>query len=104
MSAQIKYLIFKGIEKKEQILFKSFINLAKNELSYQVVILKPDAPGSDVPGIMIMDEAYKLDDQEQNLADLPTILIGNDSEDAANYIKRPAQWSDFKNCIIGFGP
>ena len=56
MTTEIKYLTFKGIEKKEQILFKSFLNLAKNELEYQVVILK--AGHGDDPDILILDELF----------------------------------------------
>lgn len=100
MAAQIKYLIFKGIEKKEQILFKSFLNLAKNELTYQVVILKPDAQSVDAPDILIMDESYQLDEDEQSLSALPTVIVGhNVDDDASNYIARPVQWSDFKTAL-----
>lgn len=97
MTAQIKYLIFKGIEKKEQILFKSFLNLAKAELAYQVVILKSDVKNDDAPDMIIMDESYQFDENEQALRSLPTVLIGDDlRDDALNYVSRPVQWSDFK--------
>ena len=97
MTAQIKYLIFKGIEKKEQIVFKSFLNLAKAELTYQVVILKSDVQNDDAPDIVIMDESYELTQDEEALGLLPTVLIGDDlRDDALNYVSRPVQWSDFK--------
>ncbi|NND82675.1 MAG: hypothetical protein HKN50_09620 [Gammaproteobacteria bacterium] len=97
LNTQIKYLEFKGIDKKEQILFKSFLNLAKNELPYQVVILKEDYPGSDVPNIIIMDESYQFEETEASLTQLPTITIGdNIDQDSVGYIARPVQWSDFK--------
>ncbi len=95
MTTQIKYLAFKGIEKKEQILFKSFLNLAKNELEYKVVVLK--AGHEDEPDILILDESYSFDDSEKGLATRPTILVGNDLDnDSDTYICRPVQWSDFK--------
>ena len=97
MTAQIKYLEFKGIEKKEQILFKSFLNLAKNELSYQVVILKKDHAGGDPADIVILDERYEIGENEQRLRQLPTITIGDDlNNKEKHYIARPVQWSDFK--------
>ena len=95
MTTQIKYLAFKGIEKKEQILFKSFLNLAKNELEYQVVILK--SGHADDPDILILDESYSFDDSEKAFQTRPTILIGDDlKNDSDTYICRPVQWSDFK--------
>ena len=71
-TTQIKNLVFKGIEKKEQILFKSFLNLAKNELTYQVVILK-DSDTDATPDFVMMDESYEYSDDEAALKDLPTI-------------------------------
>ena len=97
MTAQIKYLEFKGIDKKEQILFKSFLNLAKNELDYQVVILKKDYPSNDEPDMVIVDDRYQFNEDEEKLLDLPTIMIGDDFErEDVGYIARPVQWSDFK--------
>ncbi|MBT8114361.1 MAG: hypothetical protein KJP04_03225 [Arenicella sp.] len=97
MTAQIKYLEFKGIDKKEQILFKSFLNLAKNELDYQVVVLKKGYPDKDAPDIVIADALYQFEEDEKHLRDLPTIMIGDDIErEEERYIARPVQWSDFK--------
>lgn len=96
MSTQIKNLVFKGIEKKEQILFKSFLNLAKNELTYQVVILK-GADSDETPDFVIKDDSYEYSDAESELQDLPTITVGNDVEKSGvGYISRPVQWSDFR--------
>lgn len=98
MKTKIKYLAFKGIEKKEQILFKSFLNLAKNELEYQVVILK--AGHEDEPDILILDESYDFDEDEKSFEVRPTILVGNDvNNDDPTYICRPVQWSDFKQAL-----
>ncbi len=96
MSAEIKHLSFKGIEKKEQILFKSFLNLAKNELEYQVVILKDSDMSGQQPDIVIADSSYQFSDDEADLGFLPTIRIGNEPSEASLYILRPVQWSDFK--------
>ena len=98
MATKIKYLAFKGIEKKEQILFKSFLNLAKNELDYQVVILKADH--EDEPDILILDESFSFDDEEKEFETRPTIFVGNDvNKDDLTYICRPVQWSDFKQAL-----
>ncbi len=95
MSTQIKYLAFKGIEKKEQILFKSFLNLAKNELAYQIVILKEK--DEEQPDIVIMESGFEFSGDDAALKELPAILIGNElNEDQIGYISRPVQWSDFK--------
>ena len=97
MSTQDKYLVFKGIEKKEQILFKSFLNLAKNELSHAVLILKGPEAETRSPDLVIKDAHYEFADDEAELKSLPTIEIGNDvTASAPGYISRPVQWSDFR--------
>lgn len=96
MTIEIKHLVFKGIEKKEQILFKSFLNLAKNELEYQVVILKESSGSDESPNIVIADSSYKFSSEEEPLNDLPTIRVGNELDETSGYIVRPVQWSDFK--------
>ena len=96
MTIEIKHLAFKGIEKKEQILFKSFLNLAKNELEYQVVILKENSDSQESPDIVIVDSSYEFSSEEAALNSLPTIKVGNELNDSAGYIVRPVQWSDFK--------
>jgi len=98
VTAPIKYLVFKGIEKKEQILFKSFLNLAKNELAYQVVVLKDTDDSGQAPNIVILDE--HCSDDQPAIAGLPTITIGGDiNETRECYIVRPVQWSDFKTAL-----
>ncbi len=96
MVTEVKNLVFKGIEKKEQILFKSFLNLAKNELEYQVVILKEARDTQESANIVIADANYEFPPEEASLRNLPTIRVGNELNDAAGYIVRPVQWSDFK--------
>lgn len=96
MSIETKYLVFKGIDKKEQILFKSFLNLAKNELEYQVVILKEGKEHAEAPNIVILDAAYEFTAEEASMKKLPTIKVGKDGVEAPGYIVRPVQWSDFK--------
>lgn len=96
MTIETKYLVFKGIDKKEQILFKSFLNLAKNELEYQVVILKEGKEHTEEPNIVILDAAYEFSAEEKEMATLPTIKVGKDGVEAPGYIVRPVQWSDFK--------
>lgn len=96
MTTETKYLAFKGIEKKEQILFKSFLNLAKNELEYQIIILKENSESQESPDIVIVDSSYQFSPEEQMLNGLPTIKVGNELDEAAGYIVRPVQWSDFK--------
>jgi len=96
VTTETKHLAFKGIEKKEQILFKSFLNLAKNELEYQVVILKENSDSQDSPDIVIADSAYEFSSEEASLEALPMIKVGNELDDSAGYIVRPVQWSDFK--------
>lgn len=101
MTTQIKYLLFKGLAKKEEILFKSFLNLAKNDLDYQVVVLKSSQVLVDDPDIVIVDEAYDFSDQELSLKTLPTVMVGNDHRnDQDCYVTRPVQWSEFKHAII----
>jgi hypothetical protein len=94
---EIKHLVFKGIEKKEQILFKSFLNLAKNELEYQVVILKDNSGSQESANIVIADSSYQFSSDELYLKNLPTILVGSEMSNASGYIVRPVQWSDFKS-------
>lgn len=101
MNDQIKYLQFKGIVKKEEILFKSFLNLIKNELVYQIVVLKGTEAESNSPDILIIDENHTLGEPELELADLPRITVGDDhGSDDPRYITRPVQWSEFKQSLI----
>jgi len=96
VTSQIKHLAFKGIEKKEQILFKSFLNLSKNELTFQINVLK-DGDTSESPDILIVDEHYDFADSELGVA---TIIVGSDmNETKGGYITRPVQWSDFKTAL-----
>ena len=100
MTVQIKYLAFKGISKKEEILFKSFLNLAKNDLDYKLVVLKSGQLDVDVPDIVIMDENHEFKESEKSLLELPKVVVGSDLEsDAPDYISRPVQWSEFKYAI-----
>ena len=98
MNTQIKYIVFKGIDKKEEILFKSFLNLAKNELDYQVVVLKP-SDQSQAPDFVIADESFQYGDDEGLLGSLPTIRVGDSDSDEGFFIQRPIQWSDFKEAF-----
>lgn len=100
MTAQIKYLLFKGLSKKEEILFKSFLNLAKNDLDYQIVVLKANEVDADDPDVLIIDEAYEFAGGEEELAYLPTVTVGDDHrKDEDDYVTRPVQWSEFKHAI-----
>ena len=99
MSTQTKYLAFKGIDKKEQILFKSFLNLAKNELAFKVIVLNGESNDTNSPDLIIKDDAFIYTDQEAGLESLPTIYIGRESRDQTAHICRPAQWSDFKSAL-----
>ena len=100
VNTKIKYLGFKGVEKKEQILFKSYLNLAKNELDFQIVVLNSKAAIDDTPDLLITDSAYEFTEIDQEFKSLPMILVGNDiALDQHNYISRPVQWSDFKRAL-----
>lgn len=100
LTSKIKYLLFKGLTKKEEILFKSFLNLAKNDLEYQIVVLKPSEVDADDPDILIVDHEYEFDSREQGLKDLPTVLVGDDvTREEPFYVTRPVQWSEFKNAV-----
>lgn len=100
MVAQIKYLIFKGISKKEQILFKSFLNLAKNDLDYQVVVLKSTSTSPEAPDIVVADTSYQFEESEAALASLPIISVGDEVNDQRqSYVSRPIQWSEFKAAL-----
>ncbi len=100
VTTQIKYLLFKGLAKKEEILFKSFLNLAKNDLDYQIVALKSSQVEADDPDIVIVDETYSFEDHESALRLLPTVVVGDDHQNNDDcYVTRPVQWSEFKNAI-----
>jgi len=106
VKSEIKYLDFKGVEKKEQILFKSYLNLAKNELDYQVIVLNSKHSTDDVPDLLIVDADYDFTDAEVDLKALPAIVVGDDIDsEQSSYISRPVQWSDFKTALasLSFG-
>ncbi len=98
MTSTTKKLIFKGIEKKEQILFKSFLNLVKNDLNYDVELIQdPDTPLS-AADLIIADAGYTFSAEEKKMAALPTLKIGEDANLVGDdYLLRPVQWSDFKD-------
>ncbi len=98
MTSETKKIVFKGIEKKEQILFKSFLNLAKNDLVFDVeVIQDADASIADAD-IVIADIAFDLSQDAASMAGIPVLKIGDDeAQDQTDYIRRPVQWSDFKD-------
>ena len=100
MNTKIKYIEFKGIEKKEQILFKSYLNLAKNELDYQLVVLDKKLSKEVSPDVVISDSSYQYLEGEPEIQELPIIRVGNEIElGQENYIHRPVQWSDFKKAL-----
>ena len=103
MTEETKYLIFKGIEKKEQIVLKSFLNLAKNELKYQIVVLKENADSEHKPNVMIVGDGYEFSGDEESLKALPQVVLGDDLQnDWEGYITRPIQWSDFRPALSQF--
>ena len=103
MTDHVEYLVFKGIEKKEQILFKSFMNLVKNDLAYQIVVLKEGDAENQAPTLVIIDENYS--GEEDALTNVQSIVVGNDLQKQSDfYIVRPAQWSDFKTCLLYTSP
>lgn len=100
MAVETKYLVFKGISKKEEILFRSYINLAKNELPYKVEVFKADQAHSQAPDIIIADESYTPESSEKGLMALPTLVVGDDhNRQEARYVTRPVQWSEFKYAL-----
>ena len=87
MNTKIKYIEFKGIEKKEQILFKSYLNLAKNELDYQLVVLDKKLSKEVSPDVVISDSSYQYLEGEPEIQELPIIRVGNEIElGQENYI------------------
>mgnify|MGYP006897240310 CR=1 FL=1 len=75
MTDVVKKIVFRGLEKKEEILFKSFLNLVKNDLDYTVELIQdPDALLDDAD-IVIADAEYELTDEESTMAPLPTLYI-----------------------------
>lgn len=101
MTDQIKYLSYKGIEKKDQIVFKSFLNLSQNELKFQVEILTPEQEEEGAePDWVIRDSEYSYSDSEAQLESLPTIVVSSDGSDLPGiHLTRPVQWSDFKSAL-----
>jgi len=103
VTEEIKYLVFKGIEKKEQIVLKSFLNLAKNELKYQLIVLKENDSSGNEPSVMIVGDGYEFSSEEESLKSLPKIILGDDlSNEWDGYITRPIQWSDFRPALGQF--
>jgi len=103
MTEEIKHLAFKGIEKKEQIVLKSFLNLAKNELKYKISVLKGNDKSGQEPEILIVADGYEFTDSEKALESLPCIVLGDDlGEEWPGYITHPIQWSDFRVALAQF--
>lgn len=95
MSAELKILKFVGVDKKEQVLLKSFLNLAKDELEYELQIDESHAS----PDVVVMDEEH-VESGQSYAANVLKITIGNSSDNASeSYINRPLQWSRFKSVL-----
>jgi len=103
VTEEIKHLAFKGIEKKDQIVLKSFLNLAKNELTYKIVVLKGNDKSGQEPDVLIVADEYEYSDDEKALESLPCIILGDDHEEEwSGYITNPIQWSDFRVALSQF--
>lgn len=103
MTEEIKHLAFKGIEKKEQIVLKSFLNLAKNELKYKIIVIKGNDKSGQEPDVLIAADGYVFSDSEKKLESLPCIVLGDNLEEEwSGYITDPIQWSDFRVALTQF--
>ena len=101
MTDSSKTIIFRGLEKKEEILFKSFLNLVKNDLTCELELIKDPNALLDEADYLIADSDYQLSEEEETMAPLPTLRVGADAaQEAADYLVRPVQWSDFKEGLI----
>ena len=95
MSAELKILKFVGVDKKEQVLLKSFLNLARDELEFDLQIDENHAS----PDVIVIDEEHSQTAEDFASTALK-IIIGNNSNDASDsYIHRPLQWSRFKSVL-----
>ena len=102
MTEEIKNLAFKGIEKKEQIVLKSFLNLAKNELKYKINVLK-SSDTEQQADVLIVSDDYEFSGDEEGLSSLPAIILGDDlGNESPEYITIPIQWSDFRVALGQF--
>ena len=104
MTDLVKKIAFRGLEKKEEILFKSFLNLVKNDLDYAVELIQDPDSLLDDADIVIADIDYELTEDESTMTPLPTLKIGADpSLSAPDYLVRPVQWSDFREGLLNVG-
>lgn len=108
---ETKTLQFLGLAKKEEILFKSFLNLLKNDLDYKIEVIEGERDLVDIghtgsetddaaPDILLIDDAFKLDQAPSWYAYLPKIEVGDVfRDDDSGYLARPVQWSEFKTAM-----
>lgn len=103
MSKKTLYIQFLSISKKEQVLFKSFFNLAKFDFSWDFEILSAADPDLDARvSLFIVDEGHEWDSANSSPSSIPTIVVGGKEVGAHEqlaYLSRPIQWTEFKNCL-----
>ena len=95
MSDESRVVVFRGIPKKEEILLRSFLNLARNDLAFTLVI--EDDDGALTPDVIVIDE--KLVDDSVRRAGSPPLYIVIGSEEVPAEMpcaRRPLHWSSFR--------
>ena len=97
MSGKLKILKFVGVDKKEQVLLKSFLNLAKDELEFDLQIDE----NHQSPNVIVFDEKNAAEADAFSDAVLKITIGTSASADSVSdqYISRPLQWSHFKNAL-----
>jgi hypothetical protein len=99
------YIRFLSVSKKEQVLFKSFFNLAKFDFPWDFHILDGENPDMQAQtNLLIVDQDHEWQAEADLYPKCPTIIVGEEQEidlsEAQIFLTRPIQWTEFKNCLV----
>ncbi|MGH1540517.1 MAG: hypothetical protein ACRBHB_08840 [Arenicella sp.] len=97
MSNNIKYIHLLSIEKREAILIRSFLSLAKGEMNVEYMI---DEGKSHRADLYIVDEIAHHDEINRGNEQAEILVVGADLKNKEPwYLHRPLQWSRFKSSL-----
>lgn len=97
MTKSTKHIHLIGIERKEAMLVKSFVDLVNDDLNVDYQI---DSQHQQVPSLFIVDELSHHDDVNAVNPKAPMLVVGEDANNPEiGYLHRPMQWSRFKSVL-----
>jgi hypothetical protein len=91
VSGNTRIIAFRGIPKREEILLRSFLNLADSDFDCRV-----EADDSKAVDVVVLDESVLKSDMKDLRDDVNYIVLGTEGPHSdLPYVSRPLHWSSF---------